>query len=112
MSGRHALFIPGPTHVPDRILRALSRPMEDHRGADFPLFSRRLLLDLKRRHYAEWPDQALPALDGLSPREAVRTAQGRNAVDVLLKDMENHEQRSAGAEAFDFTHLWRELRLD
>ena len=48
MSGRHALFIPGPTHVPDRILRALSRPMEDHRGAEFPLFSRQLLRDLRR----------------------------------------------------------------
>jgi hypothetical protein len=42
----------------------------------------------------------------------VRTAQGRDAVDVLLKDMENLEQRSAGADAFDFTHLRRELRLD
>ena len=48
MSGRHALFIPGPTHVPDRILRSLSRPMEDHRGASFPSFSLKLLHDLKR----------------------------------------------------------------
>ena len=48
MSGRHALFIPGPTHVPDRVLRSLSRPMEDHRGAAFPDFSKRLLSDLKR----------------------------------------------------------------
>ena len=48
VSGRHALFIPGPTHVPDRILRTLSRPMADHRGADFPLFSKPLLQDLKR----------------------------------------------------------------
>ncbi len=48
MSGRHALFIPGPTHVPDRILRSLSRSMEDHRGPDFPAFSLKLLRDLKR----------------------------------------------------------------
>jgi len=48
MSGRHALFIPGPTHVPDRVLRSLSRPMEDHRGAGFPSFSLKLLEDLKR----------------------------------------------------------------
>jgi len=71
-----------------------------------------LLLDFKRRHYAEWLDQAIPALDGLSPREAVRTAQGRDAVDVLLKDMENHEQRSSGPDAFDFGELRRELRLE
>lgn len=48
MSGHHALFIPGPTHVPDRILRSLSRPMADHRSADFPEFSLTLLRDLKR----------------------------------------------------------------
>jgi hypothetical protein len=71
-----------------------------------------LLLDFKRRHYAEWLDQAIPALGGLSPREAVRTAQGRGAVDVLLKDMENHEHRAAGQDAFDFSSLRRELRLD
>ncbi|MEN8182082.1 MAG: SEC-C domain-containing protein [Myxococcota bacterium] len=71
-----------------------------------------LLLDFKRRHYAEWLDQALPALGGQSPREAVRTAQGRNAVDVLLKDMENHEHRASGQDAFDFRALRRELRLE
>jgi hypothetical protein len=71
-----------------------------------------LLLEFKRRHYAEWLDQAIPALDGLSPREAVRTAQGRDAVDVLLKDMENHEQRASGQDAFDFRELRRELRLE
>lgn len=70
-----------------------------------------LLLDVKRRHYADWPDQSVPALDGLSPREAVRTARGREAVDVLLKDMENREQRHAGRDAFDFGELRRELGL-
>ncbi len=45
--GRHFLFIPGPTHVPERVLRALSRSMEDHRGASFPEFSKPLLADLK-----------------------------------------------------------------
>jgi alanine-glyoxylate transaminase/serine-glyoxylate transaminase/serine-pyruvate transaminase len=46
--GRHFLFIPGPTHVPDRVLRALSKPMVDHRGANFPEFSRPLFADLKK----------------------------------------------------------------
>jgi len=35
MSGRHFLQIPGPTNVPDRILRELSRPTIDHRGPEF-----------------------------------------------------------------------------
>ncbi len=36
MPGRNFLFVPGPTNVPDRILRAMHRPMEDHRSSDFP----------------------------------------------------------------------------
>ncbi len=48
LTGRQSLFIPGPTHVPDRVLRALSTPMVDHRGAAFPEFSLPLLRDLKR----------------------------------------------------------------
>ena len=71
-----------------------------------------LLLEFKQRHYADWADQQLPALDGKTPREAVRTAEGKAAVDVLLKDMENREQRSAGGAAFDFSVLRRELRLE
>src|ERR1700731_3442731 len=34
-SGRHFLQIPGPTNVPDRVLRAIAQPTIDHRGADF-----------------------------------------------------------------------------
>ena len=34
-SGRHFLQIPGPTNVPDRILRAMDRPTIDHRGPEF-----------------------------------------------------------------------------
>ena len=76
-----------------------------------PPEAEQLMLDFKRRHYAEWLDTALPALEGRSPREAARTARGRDAVDVLLKDMENHEQRHAGRNAFDFGDLRRALGL-
>ncbi len=31
-TGRHFLQIPGPTNVPDRVLRAMDRPVIDHRG--------------------------------------------------------------------------------
>ena len=48
LTGRHFLFIPGPTHVPERILRALSRPMLDHRGPSFPPLSQALLRDLEK----------------------------------------------------------------
>ena len=33
--GRHFLQIPGPTNVPDRILRAIAAPTMDHRGPEF-----------------------------------------------------------------------------
>ena len=39
-SGRHFLQIPGPTNVPDRVLRAIERPTIDHRGPDFALLGR------------------------------------------------------------------------
>src|SRR5712691_2264817 len=39
-SGRHFLQIPGPTNVPDRVLRALSRPTIDHRGPEFAKLAR------------------------------------------------------------------------
>ena len=34
-AGRHFLQIPGPTNVPDRVLRAMDNPTMDHRGPDF-----------------------------------------------------------------------------
>ena len=71
-----------------------------------------LLLEHKQRHYADWIDHGLPALDGKSPRETARTPSGRAAVDVLLKDMENHEHRAAGGAAFDFAEIRRRLRLE
>src|SRR5690606_13809948 len=45
--GRHFLQIPGPTNVPDRILRAIDRPTIDHRGPDFAELGRRCLYGLK-----------------------------------------------------------------
>ena len=71
-----------------------------------------LVLEFKKRHYADWPNHPLPALDGETPRQAIRTAQGRSRVDVLLKDMENLEQRSQGEAVYDFSELRRELRLE
>jgi alanine-glyoxylate transaminase/serine-glyoxylate transaminase/serine-pyruvate transaminase len=47
-NGRHFLQIPGPTNVPDRILRALSRPTIDHRGPEFADLSLEVLNGLKR----------------------------------------------------------------
>ena len=47
-SGRHFLQIPGPTNVPDRVLRAMARPTIDHRGPEFAKLTHELLNDLKQ----------------------------------------------------------------
>ena len=69
-----------------------------------------LVAAFKKRHYADWVDRPLPALNEKTPRECVRTAAGRAAVDLLLKDMEHMEQRAPGA-PFDFTAIRRKLGI-
>ena len=46
-SGRHFLQIPGPTNVPDRVLRAMAAPTIDHRGPEFGVLGREVLAGLK-----------------------------------------------------------------
>jgi alanine-glyoxylate transaminase / serine-glyoxylate transaminase / serine-pyruvate transaminase len=46
-SGRHFLQIPGPTNVPDRILRAIDRPIIDHRGPEFAVLGKEVLEGLR-----------------------------------------------------------------
>jgi len=48
MAGRNLLFVPGPTNSPDRILRAMHVPMEDHRASTFPEFTFGILRDLRK----------------------------------------------------------------
>ncbi len=48
MSGRNALFIPGPTNMPDAIRLAMDMPLEDQRAPDFPAFTLGLFQDLKK----------------------------------------------------------------
>jgi alanine-glyoxylate transaminase/serine-glyoxylate transaminase/serine-pyruvate transaminase len=48
MPGRHFLQIPGPTNVPDRILRAMDRPVPDHRGPELPALMGEILTGLKQ----------------------------------------------------------------
>jgi len=70
-----------------------------------------LVRAFKHRHYRDWADQPVPALQGKTPREAIRTAQGRAVVDVLLRDFENHEQRAPPEARFDFGEVRKDLGL-
>lgn len=46
-AGRHFLQIPGPSPVPDRILRAIDMPVIDHRGPDFAVLGKKVLAGMK-----------------------------------------------------------------
>jgi alanine-glyoxylate transaminase/serine-glyoxylate transaminase/serine-pyruvate transaminase len=48
MAGRHFLQIPGPTNVPDRVLRALSAPTIDHRSGEFAAIARDAIAGLRQ----------------------------------------------------------------
>ena len=46
-AGKHFLQVPGPTNIPDRILRAIDAPAMDHRGPKFQDLSKRILEKIK-----------------------------------------------------------------
>ncbi len=70
------------------------------------------LREMKERHYADWADQPLPALEGKTAREAMRSRAGRERVDALLKDIEYHEASLPAGERFDVSVLRRAVGLE
>jgi alanine-glyoxylate transaminase/serine-glyoxylate transaminase/serine-pyruvate transaminase len=79
--GRHFLQIPGPTNVPDRILRAIAEPTIDHRGPGFAELGRGVLTGIRRVMRTTGPVIIFPAsgtgaweaalVNTLSPGDAV-----------------------------------------
>ncbi len=80
-AGRHFLQIPGPTNVPDRILRAMDHPTIDHRGPEFQQLGQSVLAGIRRIFQTEQPVVIYPAsgtgaweaalVNTLSPGDAV-----------------------------------------
>src|SRR5437867_6604147 len=60
-TGRHFLQIPGPTNVPDRILRAMDRPTIDHRGPEFAALSLGILDNLRPMFQTRGPVIMFPS---------------------------------------------------
>src|SRR5213593_4646399 len=60
-SGRHFLQIPGPSPVPDRILRAMSLPTIDHRGPEFGVLGLRVLKGIGQVFKTKQPVVIYPA---------------------------------------------------
>ena len=60
-SGRHFLQIPGPSPVPERVLRAMSLPTIDHRGPEFGVLGLKVLADMQKIFQTQHPVMIYPA---------------------------------------------------
>lgn len=70
-----------------------------------------MLARMSREHWATWPDIPVPALRGRTPRQAARTAAGRERLEALLLEFAGRELPS-GVPGPDIEALRRELGLD
>ena len=95
-SGRHFLQIPGPTNVPDRILRAIDHPTIDHRGPEFGALCRKVLSGLK-------------AVFKTGRDVVIYTASGTGAWEAALVNTLSAGDRVLSFEAGHFASLWRAL---
>jgi SEC-C motif-containing protein len=95
--------------------RSKPQPKEHRKTDEIPAdVEANLLTQFKDRHYREWVDHPLPALDGQTPRQASRTRAGRAKLISLLKELENNELRRArddGIAPYDTAWMWEELKL-
>lgn len=102
-SGRHFLQIPGPTNVPDRVLRAIDHPTIDHRGPEFARLTLAILDGLKRIFQTTGPVIIYPA-------------SGTGAWEAALVNTLSPGDRVLMFETGHFATLWhkmaRSLSLD
>jgi alanine-glyoxylate transaminase/serine-glyoxylate transaminase/serine-pyruvate transaminase len=94
--GRHFLQIPGPTNVPESVLRALARPTLDHRGPEFQALARRIFARLGAVFGTEGPVVIYPA-------------SGTGAWEAALVNTLSPGDRVLMVETGWFARLWREM---
>ncbi len=95
-AGRHFLQIPGPTNVPDRVLRAIDNATIDHRGPEFERLARRVLDGIK------------PVFQTTAP-VVIYPASGTGAWEAALVNTLSPGDRVLMAETGHFATLWRGL---
>ena len=95
-SGRHFLQIPGPTNVPDRVLRAMDLPTMDHRGPDFGLLGLEVLNGLKTVFQSKQPVVIFPA-------------SGTGAWEAALVNTLSAGDRVIMFETGQFAALWHKM---
>lgn len=97
-SGRHFLQIPGPTNVPERVLRAIERPTIDHRGPNFGGLGREILTRLKPVFATEGPVIIYPA-------------SGTGAWEAALVNTLSPGDRVLMSRTGWFATLWKEMAV-
>jgi alanine-glyoxylate transaminase/serine-glyoxylate transaminase/serine-pyruvate transaminase len=95
-SGRHFLQIPGPTNVPDRVLRAIDNATIDHRGPEFARLGKAVLAGMKRVFRTERDVVIYPA-------------SGTGAWEAALVNTLSPGDRVLMAETGHFATLWKKL---
>jgi len=95
-SGRHFLQIPGPTNVPDRVLRAIDAPTIDHRGPDFAALGKTVIAGMKK----------VFKTDG---EVVIYPASGTGAWEAALVNTLSAGDRVLMAETGHFASLWQKL---
>ncbi|HZQ62935.1 MAG TPA: aminotransferase class V-fold PLP-dependent enzyme [Casimicrobiaceae bacterium] len=95
-SGRHFLQIPGPSNVPDRVLRAIDQGTIDHRGPEFQVLGKAVLAGMKRIFKTEGHVVIYPG-------------SGTGAWEAALVNTLSPGDRVLMAETGQFATLWRKL---
>jgi len=100
------------TKLVEQLARSQNTPRAAHEEyKQVSLAEQQIVREHYEKYYALWPDIQVPALGNRTPREAMRTAAGRAAVETLVKQFENHDGRRAEWERYDFDRLRRVLGL-
>ena len=95
-TGRHFLQIPGPSPVPDRVLRAMSLPTIDHRGPEFAVLGRKVLSDMQKIFKTQHPVVIYPA-------------SGTGAWEAALVNVLSPGDKVIMFETGHFASLWNKL---
>ena len=94
--GRHFLQIPGPTNVPDRVLRAIDHPTIDHRGPEFGALGLHVLAGIRKIFQTEQP-------------VIIYSASGTGAWEAALVHTLSPGDRVLMIETGQFSALWKRL---
>lgn len=97
MAGRNFLFVPGPTNVPDRVLRAMVVSMEDHRSPVFPALARDCLNGLK------------PIFKTTTGAPIIFPSSGTGCWEAALTNCLNPGDKILCSRFGQFSHLWADM---